>query len=148
MESKFAAVLVLATLMAAPLARASDADEPGTVAKVRGIYVQLANGVLIEQQRAGRSVSGARWADVDLGPSAPAEKRLAIVQLPAELRTEVGDLLTISQSERAVKAPGALPAQAPIAQPSRAVAVKARWFTEEADGFGRAREKVASLFPR
>jgi len=148
MGSKFAAVLLLVGLMAAPSAHASNTDERETLAKVRGIFVQLANGVLMEERRVRRDFPGTRWADVDLGASMPAERRLAIVQLPAELRAEVGDLLTISASERAAKAPGAVSAQAPIERPSRAVGVKARWFTEEADRFGRSREDVAAVFQR
>lgn len=141
---KLAAVLVVAGFSATVSAQGAEADLP--VAKVSGVYVQLARGVLMEQRRAAKGFPGKRWADVDLGPGVPAERRRLVVELPDDVQAEAGDLVELRlEAARPPQLAGVRGADAPIALASRVMAVKARWFTDEAEKFGQPHAKVATL---
>ena len=113
--------LTVALLFAAGTARADEAPAAG---KVRGIYVEAARGVLVEK-RFARGSQGRQVADVEL----EGRKRVT-VQIPAELKAEVGDLVQVSLAQ-----PEPTLARAPIAAPSRATVVAAKWFTPQAEAF-------------
>ena len=59
--------------------------------RVRGVYFEAARGVMVDASMLRRP-GAVRWADVELdGP----EKRRAMVQLPRDMQTGVGDILTV-----------------------------------------------------
>ena len=142
MKKSIAAAYFLVIVCAAFSARASDETELG---KVRGLYSEAARGVLVAQSVAKENRSARRWADVDLGPAAIGQRRV-LVELPAELRTEPGDLVRVKMEIGRLRAPGVVQTDAPVAQVSRVLAVQARWFTEQAQAFGEALPSVAALF--
>lgn len=121
-------VLNVALLIAA--IGSARAGEVLPVAKVRGIYVEAARGVLVEQ-RFALGVRGRQVADVELQG-----QQRAIVQLPAELKVNVGDLVEVSLAQPEPAPLGRRQASAPVAGTSRATLVVAKWFMPQARAFG------------
>ena len=116
------------------------AAQNSPIAKVRGIYVEAARHVLIQESLIHSRPGARRWSEVDLGPGVPAEKRRRIVALPRKVQAETGDLVVLESGASRVS--GAKSIEAPIVLPSRVVMVKAKWFSYEAASFGRTPLRV------
>ena len=129
-------ILGLALALLLGIASARAAEDASPVGKVRGIYVEAGRGILIEQSVARKPGGAVRWADVDLGAGASPERRRVLVKLPAELGTELGDLVQVSLAQPQASLGGA--ARIPMPEVSRATRVAAKWFTPQAEAFDGA----------
>jgi hypothetical protein len=76
--------ILLACLLVSLSARADE-----VTARVRAIYYQAAGGVLVEPSLLRRP-GAARWADIEL-----ADRRRALVQLPAGMEARIGDVVAV-----------------------------------------------------
>ena len=65
-------------------------DEAG---RVRGLYVEVARGVLVDP-RLARSGATRRWVDVELGVPG-GERRRALVMVPDDMKVALGDLVGV-----------------------------------------------------
>jgi hypothetical protein len=134
---KLAIAAFLLAVSSLPVALPCQAQDAGPlVAQVHGLYLERGRGLLVEAASA-RDARGRRFADVDLGPLAGPDRRRVIVQLEDALRVEPGDLVVVTLAVAVPMALGQAKLE-PVAAASRAVAAKAKWFSEEAQRFGRA----------
>jgi hypothetical protein len=94
-----------------------------SLGRVRGVYVEAARGVLVDQKFRSSATSSILWADVEL--SAAPEGRRVLVQVPAELKPASGDLVAVQVED---SLPRMVAQQVPMLRVSRITEVRTRAF--------------------
>jgi hypothetical protein len=124
-------IVVAAMAAALLLGIASAHAGEALLGKVRGVYVEVQRGVIVEESAKQAPEGARRWADVDFGAHGAQPRRHVMVQLAPEMKAEQGDLVEVKLAGRDAS-PMLLP------QTNRATLIAAKWFTPQAGAFDRA----------
>jgi hypothetical protein len=91
--------MLLATAIAVLTTFTSIAQAEDAVGYVRGLYIQVTRGVLVE--RSVIPTDADRWADVEITSSAGGTRRI-LAKVPSTITTAVGDLVEVELTSKAL----------------------------------------------